>query len=207
MSRPTICIKPQNFNVELLEIKESKVYKPKDTNLNIETSEILYVNDKEELCDFYLILPEIETYGPSPIYKFNSKKSSENIEGYSISYCHPDVENVFDLINDICQNKIGKQYNLKPTFNYKNKLENGVKTRDELKPKVAYFKLMTFKDYKTNKLTISTKIYDKHSKELLDPIDTVSKLGMLRPMIHIQKIYFSSHGNSEFNTSIQVKLV
>src|SRR6266536_4938617 len=195
MTRPTICIKPQEFNEKLIVIKEPKVYKPKDTNLTIETSDIMYLNDKSELCDLYLILPAIETYGPSPIYKFNSNiKSLENIEGYSVSYSNPDVEKVFDLINDVCQNKIGKQYTLKPTFNYKNKVENGMKTRDELKPKVAYFKLMTFKDYKTNKLTISTQMYDQKSKELIDPFDVVSKLGMLRHMVHVHKIYIRSHG-------------
>ena len=46
MSRPTISIKSQECNVELLEIKEPKVYKPKDTKLNIETSDIMYRNDK-----------------------------------------------------------------------------------------------------------------------------------------------------------------
>src|SRR6266536_4636712 len=145
MSRPTICIKPQNFNVELLEIKESKVYKPKDTNLNIETSEILYLNDKSELCDFYLILPEIETYGPLPIYKFNSKnKSKENIQGYTISYSHRDVEKMFDSIHDGFQNKINELINnckLKPIFNYRKKLENNLKVDDKSKPKVAYLKL------------------------------------------------------------------
>src|SRR6266536_1137037 len=108
MTRPTICIKPQEFNIELLELKEVEVYKPKDTNLTIETSDIMYLNDKSELSDLYLILPQIETYGPSPIYKFNSKnKSSENIEGYSVSYSNPDVEKVFDAINKVCQEKIG----------------------------------------------------------------------------------------------------
>src|SRR5260221_10776799 len=93
MSRPTICTKPQEFNIELLEIKEPKVYKQKDTNLNIETADIMYLNDKSELCDLYLILPQIETYSPSPIYKFNSKnKSSKNIDGYSISYSLLDAE-------------------------------------------------------------------------------------------------------------------
>src|SRR6266536_847216 len=159
MSRPTICIKPQNFNVELLEIKESKFYKTKDTNLTIETSDIMYLNDKSELCDLYLVLPEIETYGPSLIYKLNSKnKSPENVEGYSISYSHPDVEKVFNLINDVCQNKIGKQYTLKPTFNYKNKVENGMKTQDEIRPKVTYFKLVTLKDYKTNETVIPARL-------------------------------------------------
>src|SRR6266536_6280425 len=208
MTRPTICIKPQEFNIELLELKEVEVYKPKDTNLTIETSDIMYLNDKSELSDLYLILPQIETYGPSPIYKFNSNiKSSENIEGYSISYSHPDAEKVFELITDVCQETIGKQYTLKPTFNHKNKVENGVKTRDELRPKVTYFKLMTFKDYKTNKLTISTKIYDQKSKELIDPIDVVSKLGLIRPMVHVQKIYFGSHGNLWYNVSIEGRIV
>src|SRR6266536_4584950 len=168
----------------------------------------MYLNDKSELCDLYLILPQIETYSPSPIYKFNSNiKSSENIEGYSISYSHPDAEKVFDLITDVSQKTIGKQYTLKPTFNHKNKVENGVKNRDELRPKVAYFKLMTFKDHKTNKLTISTKIYDQKSKQLIDPFDVVSRLGLIRPMIYVQKIYFGSHGNSGYNASIQVRLV
>src|SRR6266536_684327 len=208
MTRPTICIKPQEFNIELLEIKEPKVYKLKDTNLTIETSDIMYLNDNSDRCDLYLILPEIETYGPSPIYKFNSNiKSSENIEGYSVSYSRPDVAKVFDLINDVCQNKLGNKYTLKPTFNYNNKVENGTKIRDELKPKVAYFKLLTFKDYKTNKLTISTQIYDKQSKQLINLIDTVSKLGLIRPMVHVQKIYFGSHGNSGYSASVQVKLV
>src|SRR6266536_1948219 len=208
MSRPMICIKPQEFDEKLIVIMEPKVYHPKDSNLNIETSDIVYLNDKSELCDFYLILPQIETYGPSAIYKFNSKnKSSENVEGYSISYSHPDAEKVFDLINQVCQETIGKQYTLKLTFNHKNKVKNGVKTRDELRPKVAYFKLMTFKDYKTNEINISTKIYDQKSKQLIDPLDTVSKLGLIRFMVHVQKIYFGSHGNSGYNASIQVKLV
>src|SRR6266536_3153929 len=208
MTRSTICLKPQKFDEKLIVIMGPKFYHPKDTNLNIETSEILYLNDNSELCDFYLILPEIETYGPSPIYKFNSNiKSSENVEGYSISYSHPDAEKVFDLITDICQETIGKQYTLKPTFNHKNKVENGMKTRDELRPKVAYFKLMTFKDHTTNKLTISTKIYDQKSKQLIDPIDAVSKLGLIRPMVYVQKIYFDSHGNLWYNVSIEGRIV
>jgi len=206
MSRPTICIKPQNFNVELLEIKESKVYKPKDTNLNIETSEILYLNDKSELCDFYLILPEIETYGPSPIYKFNSKnKSKENIQGYTISYSHRGVEKMFDSIHDGFQNKINELINnckLKPIFNYRKKLENNLKVDDKSKPKVAYLKLKIFKD-----LIIETKMYDLNSKQLIDPIDTISKFGLIKPMIHMSNIYFGSHGNSGYSASVQVKLV
>ena len=41
MYRPMICIKPQEFDEKLIVIKESKVYKLKDTNLNIETTDIV----------------------------------------------------------------------------------------------------------------------------------------------------------------------
>src|SRR6266536_3299631 len=110
MSRPAICIKPQELNIESLEIREPKVYKPRDINLSIKTSEILYRNNKGELCDLYITLPQIETYGPSPINTFNSKiKSKENIQGYTISYSHLDVEK-----------------------------RNNLKVDDKSKPKVAY---------------------------------------------------------------------
>ena len=113
---------------------------------------------------------------------------------------------MFGLINDVCQNKIGKQYTLKPTFNYKIRW-NGIKTQDKSKPKVSYFKLITCRDHKTNKITISTKIYDQKAKNLIDPIYAVSKLWLIRPMVHVQKIYFGSHGNSGYNARIQAKLV
>jgi len=64
MPRPTICIKPQEFNEFNLEIKESKVYKSKYNNVSTTTSEILYRNGKGELCELYIALPQVETYGP-----------------------------------------------------------------------------------------------------------------------------------------------
>ena len=206
MSRPTICIKPQEFNVDLLEIKEPKIYKPRDSNISIKTSEILYRNNEGKLCDIYIALPQIETYGPSPINTFNSKiKSRENIQGYTISYSHPQVEKILDSIYDVFQNKINELINnckLKPIFNYK-KTENDLKVDDKSKPKVAYFKLKTSKDYKT----IETKMYDLNSKQLIDPIDTISKFGSIKPMIHISNIYFGTHGNTNYRASIQIKVV
>ena len=68
MSRPTICIKPQEFIESNVEIKEPKVYKSKYNNISTTTSEILYRNDKGELCDLYIALPQVEAYGPSPQY-------------------------------------------------------------------------------------------------------------------------------------------
>ena len=207
MSRPAICIKPQKLNIESLEIREPKVYKPRDINLSIKTSEILYRNNKGELCDLYITLPQIETYGPSPINTFNSKiKSKENIQGYTISYSHLDVEKMFDSIHDDFQNKINEIINnckLKPIFNYRKKLENNLKVDDKSKPKVAYLKLKISKDCKI----IETKMYDPNSKQLIDPIDTISKFGLIKPMIHMSNIYFGSHGNSGYSASVQVKLV
>ncbi len=204
MARPAVCIRPQELNTELLEIKEPKVYKPRDNNLSIKTSEILYRNNKGELCDLYISLPQIETYGPSPINTFNSKiKSKENIQGYTISYSHQDVEKMFDSIHDDFQNKINEIINnckLKPIFNYR---KNNLKVDDKSKPKVAYLKLKISKDCKI----IETKMYDLNSKQLIDPNTTISKFGLIKPMIHMSNIYFGSHGNSGYNASIQVKLV
>ena len=49
MSRPRICIKPQEFNELNLVINEPKVYQPKDSKIKITTSDILYQNSKGEL--------------------------------------------------------------------------------------------------------------------------------------------------------------
>src|SRR6266536_6511926 len=167
MFRPAICITPQELNIELLEIKEPKVYKPRNINLSINNSEILYRNNKGELCDLYLVLPEIETYGPSPINTFNSKiKSKENIQGYTISYSHRDVEKMFDSIHDDFQNKINEIINnckLKPIFNYRKKSKNNLKVDDKSKPKVAYLELKISKDCKI----IETKMCDLNSKQLI----------------------------------------
>jgi hypothetical protein len=206
MSRPVICIKPQDFNESNLVINEPKVYQAKDSKIKITTSDILYQNSKGELCDFFIKLPAVDTYGPSPQYDFNSKnKTPENIQGYTISYSHSAVENMFEEINKVCQNKINefaksnfiKECQLKPVFNYKQSGDGA---------KVAYFKLNTVRDCRSNLLTILTKMSNS-TKESVDPIDTVSKYGAITPMIHISKIYFGAHGNSEYGASIQSKVV
>ena len=146
MTRPTICVKPQEFIESNVEIKEPKVYKSKYNNISATTSEILYRNDKGELCEFYIALPQVETFGPSPQYSFNSKvKSPDDIQGYTISYSNSELENIFESLYKVCTSKIKefakqnmiKKCTLKPTFNRKTKLENG--------EKVAYFKLKASK--------------------------------------------------------------
>ena len=215
MSRPTICIKPQEFIESNVEIKEPKVYKSKYNNISTTTSEIFYRNSKGELCDLYIALPQIETYGPSPQYSFISKvKSPENIQGYTISYGHLVVENVFEALGKVCMSKINefakskkiKKCTLKPTFNYRTKLENGAKVEDTSKHKVAYFKLKTSKNHLTNELAILTTMIDKRTKEEINPHDTISKPGLLAPMICIKKIYFGSHGNTNYGASIQIEV-
>ena len=207
MSKLTICIKPQEFNESLIEIMEPSVYKPKASNIKITTSDILYRNNDGKLCNLYIALPSVEAYGPSPIYNFNSKmKTKENIQGYSISYSHSDVEKMFESLMKTCQDKINefakskliKKCILKPTFNYKNNSED--------KTKVAYFKLNTIRDSESDVVKILTKM-SSTSNEPLNLIDTVSKYGLLTPMIHISKIYFGPHGNSEYGASIQIKVV
>ena len=93
------------------------------------TSEILYHNKEEKLCNLYIALPSIQAYYPFKQYNFNNKnKVPENITGYSISYKNSHVENMFEKLNEVCQKKINdfvesnliKPCQLKPTFNYTN---------------------------------------------------------------------------------------
>src|ERR1051325_7275411 len=176
MSRPTICIKPQEFNESNLVISEPKTFKPKDSNARIITSEILYQNKEGKLCDLYISLPSIEAYGPFKQYSYNKNKTPENIQGYSISYTNPIVEKMFEIINKVCQDKINefaelnliKPSKLKPTFNYRPKSED--------QTKIAYFKLNTVRDYETNLTEFLTKITDPVSNEELDPKDTISNM-------------------------------
>jgi hypothetical protein len=206
MSRPTICIKPLEFNELNLVINEPKVYQAKNSKIKMTTSDILYQNEKGELCNLFVKLPSVNTYGPSPQYDFNSKnKNTENIQGYTISYSHSEVEKMFEVINKVCQNTINdfaksnliKKCTIKPEFNFKKSGEGA---------KVAYFKLNTVRDYQSNLLTILTKM-SKNTNESIDPIETVSKYGTLTPMIQISKIYYGAHGNSEYGASIQSKVV
>jgi len=68
-----------------------------------------------------------------------------------------------------------------------------------MKKKTAYFKLkMTAKD-------IATDFYvDSKYKKAINGLDIVSKIGDLTPMIHLRSIYFGSHGDSEYNASLQI---
>ena len=150
MSRPTICIKPQEFNESNLIFSEPKTFKPKDSNARIITSDILYQNKEGKLCDLYISLPSIEAYGPFKQYSYNKNKTPENIQSYSISYTNPIVEKMFEILNKVCQDKINEfaeskliqPCKLKPTFNYKNNSED--------EAKVAYFKHNTYRDHESN---------------------------------------------------------
>ena len=150
-------------------------------------------------------MPSDETYGPSPIYSFNNKnKTPENIQNYSITYHNNAVvEKMFKSINRLAQDKIDefaifnlvKNCTVKPTFNTR---EDG--------SKVTYLKLNTFRANQDNKLQVLTKITDFNSSDI-DFGDTISKYGLLVPMIHISKIYFGPHGSSEYGASLQTKVV
>ena len=217
MTRPTICIKPQEFNESNIEIKEPKVYKSKYNNISTTTSEILQRNDKGELCDLYIALPQVETYGPSPQYSFNSKaKSPDDIQGYTISYSNSEVETMFESLYKVCVSKINeyakqkmiKKCTLKSTFNYRTKLENDKKVEDKTKIKVANVELKTSKGYSSTKetLVILTTVLDKSTKEVINPHDIISKPGLLTPMIRILRIYFGAHGNTNYGASIQIEV-
>ena len=152
-------------------------------------------------------MPSIEAYGPFKQYSYNKNKTPENIQGYSISYTNPIVEKMFEIINKVCQDKINefaelnliKPSKLKATFNYRPKSED--------EAKIVYFKLNTIRNHETNLTKFLTKLTDPVAKREIDPKDTISKYGTLTPMIHISKIYYGSHGNSENGASIQGKEV
>jgi hypothetical protein len=201
MSNLSICIKPQQFNESNLIINEPKTYEYKNNNRKIITSDICYLNDKNECCKLYITLPPMQGYGPFPSYDFNTKiKTYENIKDYQICYAHSIVEKMFAKINKVCQDRINefvklklinKKCILKPIFNDQNK---------------AYFKLNVVRDNQANLLKILTNITDTTSVPI-DPITTFSNPGIITPMIHIQKIYFGSHGNTEYGSSVQSRVV
>jgi len=79
-------------------------------------SDISYLNDKGEDCDFYIKLPTVETYGPYPQYKYDtSSKSPEDINGYTISYANEEACELFQKIKKICSKKV-KKSNIKLVF-------------------------------------------------------------------------------------------
>src|SRR5258708_27170573 len=190
MSRQSICITSNNFNADNLVISEVKELKIRG-NIKMKIAEITYKNEKNELCDLYLSLPKIDTYGPFPQYKFGSEsKKSEDIVGYTISYQNESISKLFKNI----QKTLSKQFkksNIKPVF-IMNK--NGIDT--------AYFKV------KMNGKEMITRFYsDKKQTKSINGLDLIKKYGELTPMIHIKSLYFGNHGLSNFTCSIQVNIV
>ena len=100
-----------------------------------------------------------------------------------------------DKIDEFANFNLVKNCTVKPTFNT---TEDG--------SKVAYLKLNSFRAQQDNKLQVLTKITDFNSSAI-DFEDTISKYGLLVPMIHISKIYFGAHGSSEYGASLQTKVV
>ena len=189
MSHPTICINAKDFNADQLNISEPKEIKTK-SNIKMKIADISYLNDKNELCDLYITLPPVSTYGPYPQYNYNSSsKTEKDICGYTISYSNTEVTKLFHSIQKIISNK-SKKYIIKPVF-VKNKNKN----------ETAYFKV------KMNGQTITTNFYsDKKCTQAINALDIVSKFGELTPMIHIRNIYFGAHGTSEYNCSLQINI-
>src|SRR6266568_6903552 len=181
MSRQSICIKPSEFNVDKLVISEAKELKTKG-NLKMKISEIYYINDQNQPCDLYISLPTVETYGPFPLYNFNStSKALKDICGYTISYSNEETNKLFQSIQNIISKKF-KKCNIKPVF-----------TKNKNDKETAYFKV------KMNGDNISTRFYsDKKCIKTIDGLDIVSKYGELTPMINIRSIYFGSHGTSDY---------
>ena len=84
MSRSTTCININDFNADKLNISELKEIITKG-NIKMKIAEISYLNDKNELCDLYISLPSVSTYGPFPQYNYNSSsKTEKDICGYTI---------------------------------------------------------------------------------------------------------------------------
>jgi len=94
---------------------------------------------------------------------------------------------IIKKIQKICTKKL-ENLKLKPVF---------IENKD--KKKTVYFKLkMTGKD-------IATDFYvDNKYKKAINGLDIVSKIGDLTPMIYLRSIYFGSHGDSEYNSSLQI---
>jgi len=188
--RPTICITAKQFNADKFKVSETKIFQTK-SNMKLKFSEISYLNDKDEPCDLFITLPKVQTWGPYPQYSYNStNKNPQNISGYTISYTNSETYRMFNEIKKICSNK-NKKWQIKPVFS-KNKNNNHV----------AYFKL------KMNGTDISTEFFtDKKCTMSINVKDIISKYGNLTPMIHLRSIYFGSHGNTDFNASLQINIV
>ena len=103
MNQLTINITPKSFNADKLVVSDFKEIKIKN-GIKMKVSDISYENDNGETCQLYITLPTIETFGPYPQYVFNSnKKSSTDINGYTISYSNEVVNQLFKKkIQKIC---------------------------------------------------------------------------------------------------------
>ena len=189
MSRLTICINAKDINIDKFDISEQKEIKTKN-NIKMKIAEIGYMNDNNEICDLYIILPTVETFGPHPQYIFGSTKTLENINGYTIAYSNKDISKLFKTISKLCSKQF-KKCNIKPVF---------VKNKDD--KEIAYLKLKMIGD------KIATMFYsDKMCRKSINGLDLVSKFGTLTPMIHLRSIYFGAHGTLEYNASFQLNIV
>src|SRR6266568_2051370 len=189
MSRQSIFISPTEFKSDKLVISEPEQIKTKK-NFKMKISGISYLNNKDEPCDLFLSLPNVETYGPFPQYNFKStSKNMKDISGYTISYSNEETNKLFQSIQNIISKKF-KKCNIKPVF-----------TKNKNDKETAYFKV------KMNGENISTSFYsDKKCTKTMDGLDIVSKYGELTPMINIRSIYFGAHGSSDYNCSVQINI-
>ena len=154
-------------------------------------SEISYLADENVPCDLFICLPTVETYGPYPQYDYGSnKKSSEFINGYTISYSNEKTYKLFKNIQKICSKKFNK-CNIKPIFS-KNKKD--IET--------AYFKLKMIE-----KNIIKNFYSNKKCTQSINGLDLVFKYGSVTPMLYLRSIYFGAHGSSEYNASFQIYIV
>lgn len=187
--RSSITISFKDFNIAKLVISDQKSIITK-SNIKMKLADIGYLNPKGELCDLYIRLPSVETYGAYPQYVFGStSKTSEDINGYIIFYCNKEVNTLFKKISKMCSKKFTHS-NIKPVF-----------IKNEYDIETAYLKLKMNK----NNNDIETKFYsDKKCKHAISGQSIIRKFGTLSPTIHLKSIYFGSHGSSEFNASFQI---
>src|SRR5277367_1344298 len=121
--------------------------------------------------DLYVKLPESQTFGIKPSYKFESKSSK--IDGYQIVYNENfDTANLFNSWIAVCKSNIktwkkekliSKALQVKPVFDYQKSKEND-KYDDPTKPRVVYIKLNTYNN--DGNLKINTKMLNNHRETL-----------------------------------------
>ena len=184
-----ICIEPKDFD-------ESHFYIEKPINNETKFLRIYYVNDKNKECGLHVKLPESQTFGIKPNYKFGSKRSK--IDGYQIVYNeNPDTANLFKSLIAVCYSNIktwkkekliSKKLQVKPAFVYQKSKENDKYVDDLTKPRVVYIKLNTYNN--DGNIKINTKMLNNH-RETLDPLDYISKPGYAKPIIRITGLYLA----------------